>query len=101
MEDKFVVLVRAGDGRGGAARRRPRRLRRSEHLRPRSVAPLAARSVPAPATRAAAPPPTVRTSRGARVGAGRPRARHCAHPTPGARVAARRRPVCRTVTSRY
>ncbi|CAH0724856.1 unnamed protein product, partial [Brenthis ino] len=54
-EDKFVVLVRArarrgrcggGGAEGGGAG--ARRLLRSEHLRPRSVAPLAACSYPRP-----------------------------------------------------
>lgn len=65
-EDKFVVLVRARarprvrggcGGRGAGARR----LLRSEHLRPRSVAPLAACSSPRAAHRLhrVATPPTV------------------------------------------
>ncbi|CAF4792290.1 unnamed protein product [Pieris macdunnoughi] len=64
---------------------RARRLLRSEHLRPRSVAPLAVCSVPAPAPGRAARSPSRRprpryvTLRW-RVGVGRLRVPHCTAP---------------------
>ncbi|KAJ0182536.1 hypothetical protein K1T71_001905 [Dendrolimus kikuchii] len=83
-EDKFVVLVRAREGAGGARGGEEgggagvRRLLRSEHLRPRSVAPFAACSctrarAPARAVLSAETPPTVCETPVARRG--RPRAR--------------------------